>query len=514
MRIPITAAIVLALLSGCAVPHAVRYEKPVPLVPNAWAEQEKMQHASDNVAELQTWWKAFNDPLLNRLVDRALANNLDLKIASQRLLAARAERDAISADRGPKLGIAASTLDQRSSPLVDWPRGIGVSNAQTVEFEASWEPDLFGRIKQSIEAADATAGSIEEDRRAILTSLLAEIASNYIELRSEQQRLAIAERNVARTKATYDTNVRLRSAGIVDASSLTQAHAEWQAAVAQLPIWHARVSKHSHAIAVLVGGFPGDWQVELAQSTSPVPAPSVACVHSLPGSTGSTRHSGSGTKTCRGNSQSQCRRCRSLSPLPDPTDTGNSGERLRFTFSAGSLIWSVTLAGSETLFDSGQREARIRAAKATTEGQRLDYQRKVQIAFRDVEDALTQTHQEGVREESLMRAQEDSQLTYDRALRERKVGTIDYLTLLTAERSLYLAEDQLIESKAKKALNMVSLAKALGGGGKRLIQKPLPKPRNPPSRAQSISPSLEPITDTGIHHLTNAINRHYSPKYI
>ena len=87
MRIPITAAIVLALLSGCAVPHAVRYEKPVPLVPNAWAEQEKMQHASDNVAELQTWWKAFNDPLLNRLVDRALANNLDLKIASQRLLA-------------------------------------------------------------------------------------------------------------------------------------------------------------------------------------------------------------------------------------------------------------------------------------------------------------------------------------------------------------------------------------------------------------------------------------------
>lgn len=174
----------------------------------------------------------------------------------------------------------------------------------------------------------------------------------------------------------------------------------------------------------------------------------------------------------------------------------------------------MTLAGSETLFDSGQREARIRAAKATTEGQRLDYQRKVQIAFRDVEDALTQTHQEGVREESLMRAQEDSQLTYDRALRERKVGTIDYLTLLTAERSLYLAEDQLIESKAKKALNMVSLAKALGGGGKRLIQKPLPKPRNPPSRAQSISPSLEPITDTGIHHLTNAINRHYSPKYI
>ncbi|MDC3806982.1 TolC family protein [Pseudomonas aeruginosa] len=270
MRIPITAAIVLALLSGCAVPHAVRYEKPVPLVPNAWAEQEKMQHASDNVAELQTWWKAFNDPLLNRLVDRALANNLDLKIASQRLLAARAERDAISADRGPKLGIAASTLDQRSSPLVDWPRGIGVSNAQTVEFEASWEPDLFGRIKQSIEAADATAGSIEEDRRAILTSLLAEIASNYIELRSEQQRLAIAERNVARTKATYDTNVRLRSAGIVDASSLTQAHAEWQAAVAQLPIWHARVSKHSHAIAVLVGGFPGDWQVELAQPLSVV----------------------------------------------------------------------------------------------------------------------------------------------------------------------------------------------------------------------------------------------------
>ncbi|CAM4150086.1 MAG: efflux transporter outer membrane subunit [Pseudomonas sp.] len=484
MRIPITAAIVLALLSGCAVPHAVRYEKPVPLVPNAWAEQEKMQHASDNVAELQTWWKAFNDPLLNRLVDRALANNLDLKIASQRLLAARAERDAISADRGPKLGIAASTLDQRSSPLVDWPRGIGVSNAQTVEFEASWEPDLFGRIKQSIEAADATAGSIEEDRRAILTSLLAEIASNYIELRSEQQRLAIAERNVARTKATYDTNVRLRSAGIVDASSLTQAHAEWQAAVAQLPIWHARVSKHSHAIAVLVGGFPGDWQVELAQSTSPVPAPPALPV-SIPSQVLRDRPDirAAERKLAAATAKANVAVADLFPRFRIPLTLGTAASGYGSLFSAGSLIWSVTLAGSETLFDSGQREARIRAAKATTEGQRLDYQRKVQIAFRDVEDALTQTHQEGVREESLMRAQEDSQLTYDRALRERKVGTIDYLTLLTAERSLYLAEDQLIESKAKKALNMVSLAKALGGGWQTAY------PETPSETAQSTKQS-------------------------
>ncbi|WKY66521.1 TolC family protein [Pseudomonas aeruginosa] len=166
-----------------------------------------------------------------------------------------------------------------------------------------------------------------------------------------------------------------------------------------------------------------------------------------------------------------------------PLTLGTAASGYGSLFSAGSLIWSVTLAGSETLFDSGQREARIRAAKATTEGQRLDYQRKVQIAFRDVEDALTQTHQEGVREESLMRAQEDSQLTYDRALRERKVGTIDYLTLLTAERSLYLAEDQLIESKAKKALNMVSPAKALGGGWQTAY------PETPSETAQSTKQS-------------------------
>ncbi len=359
-----------------------------------------------------------------------------------------------------------------------------VSNTQTVEFEASWEPDLFGRIKQSIEAADATAGNIEEDRRAILTSLLAEIASNYIELRSEQQRLAIAERNVARTKATYDTNVHLRSAGIVDASSLTQAHAEWQAAVAQLPIWHARVSKHSHAIAVLVGGFPGDWQAQLAQSTSPVPAPPTLPV-SIPSQVLRDRPDirAAERKLAAATAKANVAVADLFPRFRIPLTLGTAASGYGSLFLAGSLIWSVTLAGSETLFDSGQREARIRAAKATTEGQRLDYQRTVQIAFRDVEDALTETHQEGVREESLMRAKEDSQLTYDRALRERKVGTIDYLTLLTAERTLYLAEDQLIESKAKKALNMVSLAKALGGGWQTAY------PETPSETAQSTKQS-------------------------
>lgn len=464
MRKLIPVALCVAL-SACSLPHTIQYEKPTTRVPDHWAQAPGKPDAADNLSDLREWWKGFGDPVLDKLVDRALANNWDLKIASQRLLAARATRSAVAADRSPRVGMSGGSLGQRSSREVDWPKGIGRSDTQTIQLDASWEPDLFGRIQHSVDAADADIGIAEEDRRGILVSLLAEIATNYADLRSEQQRLAIAERNVAKLQETLETTDRLYRAGLANETSVALARAEVQTARATLPAWRVRIAQHIHATSTLVGGFPGDLQKELIQSrrtvlqlpSLPISLPSVVLRDRPDIREAERRLAGEMARTNVAISD--------LFPrFRIPLTFGTSSSGISPLFSAASTIWSVALTGSQTIFDDGQRQARIEAAKATTEGQRLNYERTIRDAFRDVEDALVSIHEEDIRQATLSAAMRDHQVAVDRVERERKAGTITYLELLVAQRSLYGVEDEVAASRGLQLHGLIALSKALGGG--------------------------------------------------
>lgn len=462
------------LLSGCATPPLRPYAPPKLSTPAGWTSAQAAD-STEEVADLGRWWTGFHDPVLDRLIQRALTDNLDLRIASQRLLAARANREAVAAARAPHLGVLGGAQVQRSSRSVDWPRGIGQSDVETLQLEASWEPDLFGRLRASVALADAQVGWVQEDRRAILTALLADLASHYVELRSAQRRQAIAEANVQRLEASYRTVARLRAAGLSGGANLAQARAEWQIAQAQAPIWRARIAQHSHTIELLVGAAPGELEGSLAGAESEVPVaphlPATAPADIL-------RERPDVRVAERRLAASAAKANIAVADLAPrvriPLNLGLSATGVGPLVSGESVIWSLAGSVAQTLSDGGQRKARVRAADATTQADVLAYELALRGALRDVEDALALVRKEDRRQSVLVEAVKDSQVAFDRASLERRAGTIDYLDLLVAQRALHAAQDALAESRASQALSMIKLAKALGGGWRDVYPEPPP----------------------------------------
>src|SRR5260370_5484809 len=206
------------LLLGLAIAAAIAgrmgapgYVPPESKAPDHWTEREDAPPGSNESAlrRLRHWWSEFQDPMLDRLVDQAIAGNYDVKIATQLLVIARANRDIAASGAYPSVGFAASAQRAASSTTARFTPGIGpfpaasAFNTFQAGFDASWEIDVFGGIRRGIEAADASVGAARRDRRDVLLSLLAELGVNYATLRATQERLAIARRNIAAAQQAF-----------------------------------------------------------------------------------------------------------------------------------------------------------------------------------------------------------------------------------------------------------------------------------------------------------------------
>jgi outer membrane protein, multidrug efflux system len=179
------------LAAGCSV--GPNYEKPDLSVPAAWTEAQQKGVDTRSV-DLAKWWSEFNDPLLNSLVERAVRSNLDLRLAEARIREARASRVVTAAGAWPTVDVSGSYTRNRSSEnafgvptqgaVITPPGGINLDqNLYRTGFDANWEIDVFGGVRRSVEAADATIDATVEDRRDVLVTLLGEVAKNYIDLR-------------------------------------------------------------------------------------------------------------------------------------------------------------------------------------------------------------------------------------------------------------------------------------------------------------------------------------------
>jgi outer membrane protein TolC len=185
------AGLLAALAAGCTV--GPDYVPPRPAVPAQFTEQPATPaQVADATARLKRWWAEFHDPLLDRLVDRAIAENYDLRIARQQLLAARESRLITAAGDDPVVNFGGSFSQDNSSTTLQYPPGIGAYRTYELGFDASYELDVFGGRRRAEEAADAQVAASIDDRRSILVSLLAELAADYTRLRGAQLRLSIA----------------------------------------------------------------------------------------------------------------------------------------------------------------------------------------------------------------------------------------------------------------------------------------------------------------------------------
>ena len=464
MRRRFPALLLAGLTAACTV--GPDYKPDQMALPQEWTEHQPGsadQAAAD--AALQDWWASFKDPLLNRLIAQAIAGNDDLKLARQRLVQARAGRAIAASVAYPQVKADAARLQSNSSTTADYPPGIGQYRTWELGFDASWEIDVFGGTKRAEEAADAEIGAAVEDRRTILVSLLAEVAGDYAGLRASQLRLAIALRNIDAARKAFDLTQQEFQRGLGTDLEVAQARAQWNNVRSAPPLLKASVARLSHAIAVLVGGFPGDLEAELTK-----PAPLMGVPADLPVALPSEILTNrpdirrAERRYAAATAQIGVATAALFPHFSIPLTLEPTSGTISSLFLAKSLDWSLGLAASGLVYDGGKTDAQIESAKAAAESARIAYEQTVRGAFRDVEDALINFSTETERNGTLKEAAADSDQALDRATKLYGAGLTDFLKVLDSERTAFAAEDLEAQSRLAAVQDIIALFKALGGG--------------------------------------------------
>jgi NodT family efflux transporter outer membrane factor (OMF) lipoprotein len=455
--------LLILCLGGCTV--GPKFFQPTPNLPDGWTEQQASRNQQKAAASLKDWWTSFNDPMLDGLISDVVAGNLQLQIAQQRLLAARAARIIAGASAFPQLRAGAQFDQANSSTTLQYPPGIGNYRTYAFGFDASWELDVFGGTRREEEAAVADVQASIENRRAILVTLFSELATDYAELRATQERSLIAQRNINTARRAFDLTSTEFDRGLTSDLAVAQAKARLESVQAGLPLLHARAAALAHAIAVLTGHLPGALEAVLLQGAPVVPVPPDLPL-TLPSEVVANRpdirraEKNYAAATARiGVATAQLYPHFSIPVTLMPTTS-----YLNEAFNAASLVWAIGLSSTQTLYDGGRLHARVDQARADAEAARLTYQQTVLSAFSEVEDALVNLQAQTQRHIALVAAAADSRIAADRAERLYGAGLTDFLNVLSTEQTLYAAEDEVAVGNLDRVRQVVNLYQALGGG--------------------------------------------------
>jgi NodT family efflux transporter outer membrane factor (OMF) lipoprotein len=484
--------LITVALAGCAV--GPDYHPPKTQAPTNWSEAQ-LGGTTNTAVAIVEWWKTFNDPELNSLIERAAVANYDLRIADGRLHQARALRLGAVSDLGPTVNGSAGYTDARQSknsiPFnTSGPGGAAISSNylfQTdlydVHFDASWEIDVFGGKRRALQQANAMVASAQEDRRDILVSVLAEVARNYIELRNFQQRIAITQKNITAQQDAVDIARSRFKAGLSSELDAKQAEAILATTQAQLPSLETSLKQCAHRLGVLIGKEPGALLVELSP-TAAIPPPPAEVPVGLPSDLLRRRPDVRRAERELAASTANIG-VQTAELFPKFTLTGVAGFQsfaVSDWFSGGSKYWSAGPTVTWRILDFGHVRSQIQAAKAGSQQSMAIYEKTVLTSCEDVENALVAYANEQVRYHALGDAVAANRASLEFANDRYNKGLADFLNVLDAERSLYQTEDQLADSQGIVSVNLVSLYKALGGGWPALEQHADASPTNRPPR--------------------------------
>jgi outer membrane protein, multidrug efflux system len=464
----------LLLIGGCTV--GPNYQKPDLAVPSKWQEAQQTG-VETRSAELTRWWTAFNDPLLNSLVERAVRSNLDLRQAEARIREARASRAGTAAGEWPTVDVSSSYKRIRSSENAfavspqggggpsSFPGGNLDQNFYQAGFDASWEIDVFGGVRRSVEAADATVEASVEDRRNVLVSLLGDVAKNYIDLRGFQRRIDVARANLKAQQDTVDlTRVRFQ-AGLASDLDVAQAEAQLNTTAAQIPTLESSLKQAAHRLDVLLGSQPGGLWDELSKETAIPNLPPEVLV-GLPSELLRRRPDIRSAERQLAAATAQVGAA-TADLFPKFSLTGTAGLQSISAsdwFTGRSRFWSVGPTISWPIFDAGKIRANIEVKNAQQEQVLIQYEKTILTALEDVENSLVNYSREQARYRSLTEAVAANRRAVEMSNELYVKGLVDFLNVLENQRSLYASENDLAQSQATMASNLVSLYKALGGG--------------------------------------------------
>ncbi len=458
---------VLCVALVCACKVGPDYHPPALDVPKNWSEA-LAGGATNGVAQVEAWWKGFADPELDSLIARAVQANLQVRIAEARVREARAQRVSTAAGRWPVLDATGSYSRNRLTEnfFLPLPPNTPLDyNWYQAGFDASWELDLFGGTRRAVEAATADVSAAQFNRRDVMVSLLAEVARDYFEARGAQQQLAIARRNIYAQQTSLDLTRDRYRAGVSSELDVHQAVALLANTEAQLPTLETAFKAAVHRLGVLLARSPGALTEEFSR-TIPLPRPPPRVPVGLPSDLLLRRPDIQRAE--RGLAGATARIGVAKSDLfPKFSLTGNVGLQSVSAsewFAPSSRAWSFGPTLIWRVFDAGRIRANIRVQNARQEQALASYEQTVLSAFEDVENALVAYANEQVRARSLEESVEAQRAALTLSQDLYRNGLADFLRVLDTQRSLYLAEDALLQSQKAVSENLIALYKALGGG--------------------------------------------------
>jgi NodT family efflux transporter outer membrane factor (OMF) lipoprotein len=450
------------IIAGCAAvgPEYIRPEVSVYKDWNTRLDRNPDTGEADEQT-LAAWWTTLNDPKLSRLIEHAVAGNLDLKKARARVREARARRGIAKADLFPALdGSGSATWSHTSTDNgADTNRELYAAS-----FDAAWELDVFGGVRRSVEAAERDLDASEEDLRNVLVSLLAEVALNYLDVRIYQDLLTVAEDNLESQIETCQLTQWRYEAGLSDELAVQQARYNLENTRSQIPALHTTLEAAMNRIAVLLGEQPGTVHAELEQREA-LPVPPLFVAVGVPADLLRRRPD---VREAERTLAAQTARVgvATADLYPKLTLSGSIGlESLSLnSVSSGTLSLVGGPAITWAIFKGGAIRQNIEVQSALQEQALIQYEAAILGALEEVENALVAFAQVQQRRQSLSQATQAAKKAAELARQKYEAGLTDFTNVLDAQRSLLSFQEQLALSRGNVTGNLVRLYKALGGG--------------------------------------------------
>jgi outer membrane protein, multidrug efflux system len=457
----VSSLVVVALLGGCAI--GPNYKRPSVAEPPTFRGQATGEAAS--LADAP-WWEVFQDPSLKALIQEALRRNYDVRIAAARVQEARAFLSVARSDLYPSLDYDGSVSRSNATPGILG--GVGAQAPETSNFysgtlTASWELDIWGRIRRSNEAARATLFATEDARRGVWLTLVSDLAQAYFELLALDVRLQIARNSTEAYQRTYDLFLDRFNLGVASKLETSRAQGALGDAQATIPQLESDIVAKENQISILLGKIPGSIPRGKPMYEQPV-VPVVPA--GLPSTLLERRPDlrQAEQQLVSANARIGIAKAEFFPRLSLTALLGTASTEVSALTGGTATVWAVAGTFSGPLFNAGRTLGNYRASIAQWEQARLQYEQAVLTALREVSDALTalgKLNEAETGQDTAVKALDEA---VEHATNRYRQGLASYYEVLEAEQQLYPAQNALAQIRRNRLLAYVQLYKALGGG--------------------------------------------------
>ena len=448
-----------AALGGCTL--GPDYQRPQIAAPAAFQYEPKQAAATADLL----WWQQFQDPVLDQLIDEALQHNTNVQIAAANVEQAAAVLTQTRSQLFPAVGYGATAQRERArepafaSLIPNYPNP---ASAYQAALQASWELDLWGRIRRQSEAAYANVLASDEARRGVILSLVAQVANSYLQLRGLDAQLDVANKTLGTYKESVDLFTLQFQYGQVSMMNVAQAQSQYETAAAQIPLIESQIAQTQSSLAVLIGRDPGPivrgksvYQLQLPLVPAGVPSQLLQRRPDL---------NQAEQQLIAANAQIGAAKALYFPTISLTGAFGNASSDLSKLFSGPAKVWSYagTLAGP--IFTFGAVSGQVMQAEAAQNAALLNYQLSIRNAFADVDNALVANQKLQQQLDAQIKLVAALQQYSDLARLQYDGGYTSYSTVLQAEQALFPAQLNLASVRAQVFASAVAIYKAMGGG--------------------------------------------------